>query len=1013
VAVVNVATGQSHAATTDSNGHFAIDLLQPGDYIARAEARGMSPQVSPKSHLDVGGSLQLEFRLTMAGAQEAVTVSGAPPMVETQPSSVSTVLDERAITDLPLNGRRFTDLSLLAPGVTQDPRGLSSASNGDLAFGGIRGYQSSYLVDGADNNNGFFSQARGRYRAPYQFSNETVQEFRVSSNTYGAELGRAGGAVVNVVTKSGSNQVHGSAFYFFRDSSLAAQQAFLDFKPPAQQHQFGFTVGGPIQRNRVFFFAGYDQHIFHVPTVVRFEDGSSVLVPQKGMEPLEHGDYEESDRTLVFATAAQLNQMIGTYPSDQLGNTAFFKLDATLTPRHQLSGRINLSRFWGANNVFFDPASPITTFAISNNGEENVATESASVSLTSALSARVVSHLRAQFSRDLQESTANSNDPRTRIYSILDGIGRSSILPRETREHRLHLTDTLSLETGRHSLKFGGDALLTWTYNFFPSMFGGEYYFADISVDPWTFEPMHSGMRITPLRAYSHQVPRYYIQNFGNAASHPDSNEYAAFLQDTLRVTRRLALSVGLRYDLQTFNTRELLTNPFWPQSGHVPVNDRNFAPRVGLAYSIGDNRPVVIRAGWGVFYTRIPQIYLSTITTDNGVNSFNLFLDNMDYYGHHAFPTFPKPLADCPSKSVFCAPPPSVVSQLGAEVSAFASNFQTPRVQQSSLNVEREFADRIAASVSYLYVHGQNLIRARDVNLPLPADVTYPVYDASGDNFLESYYTVPSFSSWQLTRSMTCPYPPCINPLARPIPQLQAINQFESVASSDYQGTTVSVRRRMTHGFYFRLSYTYARATDDGQDALVAGRPVTVQNTYSTSAERGPSVTDQRNRVAFSCIAEPRPFGRDHTVLGKILNDWKLAGVITYGSGRPFDARVFGDPNQDSNTGNDRLPGYGRNAFTGPDYATTDLRITRRVFVTSRLKMDLIAESFNLFNRDNQRVIITDDGFQSNGTQFTQLDKTIGISTFPAYYQHSTNFLTATSAYAPRQVQLALRMTF
>ena len=214
-------------------------------------------------------------------------------------------------------------------------------------------------------------------------------------------------------------------------------------------------------------------------------------------------------------------------------------------------------------------------------------------------------------------------------------------------------------------------------------------------------------------------------------------------------------------------------------------------------------------------------------------------------------------------------------------------------------------------------------------------------------------------------------------------------------------------------HGFYFRLSYTYARATDDGQDALVAGRPVTVQNTYSTSAERGPSVTDQRNRVAFSCIAEPRPFGRDHTVLGKILNDWKLAGVVTYGSGRPFDARVFGDPNQDSNTGNDRLPGYGRNAFTGPDYATTDLRITRRVFVTSRLKMDLIAESFNLFNRDNQRVIITDDGFQSNGTQFTQLDKTIGISTFPAYYQHSTNFLTATSAYAPRQVQLALRMTF
>ena len=1013
VAIVNVATAQSYAAATDANGHFAVDLLPPGDYIARAEVPGMSAQVSPQSHLDVGGTLQLEFRLTLAGAQEAVTVSGAPPMVETQPSSVSAVLDERAVSDLPLNGRRFTDLSLLAPGVTQDPRGLTSSSNGDLAFGGIRGYQSSYLVDGADNNNGFFSQARGRYRAPYQFSNETVQEFRVSSNTYGAELGRAGGAVVNVVTKSGSNQVHGSAFYFFRDSSLAAQQAFLDFKPPSQQHQFGFTLGGPVKRNRVFFFAGYDQHIFHVPTVVRFENGSSVLMPRKGMEPLEHGDYEESDRTLVFATAGQLNQMIGTYPSDQLGNTAFAKLDATLTARHHLSARVNLSRFWGLNNVFFDPASPITTFAISNNGEEDVATESASLTLTSALSSRVVSHLRAQYSRDLQESTANSSDPRTRIYSILDGIGRSSILPRETREHRLHVTDTLSLESGRHSLKFGGDALLTWTYNFFPSMFGGEYYFDDVRVNPFTFEPMHSGMAITPLRAYAHHVPRYYIQNFGNAVSHPDTNEYAAFAQDTVRATRRLALSLGVRYDVQTFNTRELVSNPLWPQSGHVPVNDLNFAPRVGLAYSIGNDRPLVVRAGWGVFYTRIPQIYLSTVATENGINSFNLLLDNMDFYGHQAFPTFPNPLVNCPPQSAHCTPPPSVISQLSAEVSAFAPNFETPRVQQASLNVEREIADRMAAGVSYMYVHGQNMIRARDVNLPLPTDVTYPVYDETGENFLGSYYTLPSFSTWQMTRSMTCPYPPCINPLARPIPQLASINQFESVASSLYQGATLSIRRRMTHGVYFRLAYTYGRAADDGQDALLAGRPSTVQNTYSTSAERGPSVTDQRNRLAFSWITEPRPFGRDHAFLAKLFNDWKFSGVLTYGSGRPFDARVFGDPNQDGNTSNDRLPGYGRNAFMGPDYATTDLRIARRLFVGSRLKMDLIAESFNLFNRDNQRLIITDDGFQSNGTQFSQSDKTIGIDTFPAYYQHSANFLEATSAYAPRQIQLALRMTF
>jgi outer membrane receptor protein involved in Fe transport len=242
-----------------------------------------------------------------------------------------------------------------------------------------------------------------------------------------------------------------------------------------------------------------------------------------------------------------------------------------------------------------------------------------------------------QFSRDLQSSTANSNEPRTHITNVLDGIGRSAILPRDTREHRLHLAETLSIEQGRNSLKFGGDAMLTWLYNFFPSMFGGEYYYDTISVDPWTFEPMRYGLKLTPLRAYAHQVPRYYIQNFGSAVSHPDTNEYSAFVQDTLRVTRGLALSLGARYDLQTFSTRELVTNPLWPMSGKIPLRDRNVSPRTGFAYSIGHDRPLVVRSGYGLFYPRIPQIYTSTIATHNGLSSANLFLDNTNFYEHRA----------------------------------------------------------------------------------------------------------------------------------------------------------------------------------------------------------------------------------------------------------------------------------------------------------------------------------------------------------------------------------------
>lgn len=1013
IVLVNLGDGFRYSIASDPEGRFAFELLPPGDYTARATASGMSPQVMNKLHVPVGGTVELDFKLAVAGAKETVTVSGAPPLVDTQPTAISSFIETRAIEELPLDGRRYTDLALMTPGVTQDPRGMTSGSNGDLAFGGIRGYQSSYLVDGSDNNNAFFAQARGRYRAPYQFSNEVVQEFRVSSNTYGAELGRAGGAVVNVVTKSGSNQLHGSDFYFLRDSSFGATHPFLDFKPHDQQQQFGFTLGGPIRRNRAFFFIGIDQHIFHVPAVVRFLDGSSRVVPQAGVGPLTPGDYEASDMGLVFAAANQLSTMAGQYPARMLGNAGFGKLDVALTPHESLSMRVNTSRYWGANNVFLDPASPLTTFAMSDNGQEQVATETGSLALTSNLSWRVVSHLRAQFSRDLQQSTSNSTDPLTRITDVFDGFGRSSLLPRQTREHRLHVTETISIESRRNSWKLGGDALLTWIYDFFPSQFGGEYIFDPIKVDPFTFAPMEGGLELTPLRAYAHQVPKYYIQNFGTAASHPDTNEYAGFLQDTIRVSDHLALSLGGRYDLQTYTKKGLVSNPLWPDSGKVPFNPDDFAPRVGLAYSIGNQKPLVIRAGYGWFYTRIPQIYTSTIATDNGISSMNLFLDNSDFYDHQVFPQYPNALVNCPVTATTCTLPASLAQFAQAGVSSFSPNFKTPKVEQASLSLEREVAHRFAVGVSYMYVHGVDLIRARDVNLPPPVNVQYPVYDSSGVNFLGTYYDVQSFSTWQMTPSFTCPWPPCINPLARPIAQLGAVDVFESAASSVYHGGTLSIRRQMTSGMYFRLSYTYAHAIDDGQDALVAGQPSLVQNSYAPNAERGNSVTDQRHRVSFSWIAEPRPFHRGQDLLAKLFDDWKLAGVYTYGTGRPVNLTVGGDPNQDGNDDNDRLPGVGRNSYLGPDYASTDLRLTRRLYVRNRLKADLIVESFNLLNRDNKLVEITENGLQSDSAYFVKMDTQLGINYFPGHYQVPSSPFQVTNSYPPRQVQLALRLNF
>jgi hypothetical protein len=1012
VALVNNSTAFHYQQTSDAEGRFAFGLLPPGDYSARVTADKMSPQLSPFLSVNLGGVTEIEFKLRIAGARETVTVSAEPRTVETEPRGLSAVVDERAILNLPLNGRRFTDLCLLTSQATTDPRGQNSTSNGDLSFGGIRGFQTSYLVDGGDNNNAFFGQARGRYRAPYQFSNEVVQEFRVAPNSTSAESGRTGGAVVNVVTKSGSNKFHGTGFYYLRDSTFDARDPELNIKLTDQQHQFGFTLGGPLRRNRVFFFAGYDQHIFHEPTVVRFVNGGTTVVPQFGAGPATPGDFEADDQALVFATASQLAKQAGLYPSKLLGNAGFAKLDVNISQHNQLALRLNTSRYSGANNVFMDPSSPLTTYGISDNGIENVETETATASLTSALSWRSVSHFRAQFSRDLQWSQTNSNTPLTRLPTILDGFGRSTILPRETHEKRGHFAETIIREGARHSWKFGGDALLTKIYDFFPSNFGGEYIFDPIRVNPFTFQPMLGGLELTPLRAYAHQVPHYYVQNFGSAISHPDTNEYAAFAQDMFRVTDHFDLSLGVRYDLQTFSTQYLKTNPLWPDSGKVPFNPKDFAPRVGLSYSLGDERPLVARIGYGLFYPRIPQIYNSTIETENGLTPNSIFLNQTNYYNEQIFPQYPYSLVSCALLANSCSVPTNLMQFAQSNISAFAHNFRSPEVHQVSVSLERELANRVVGEISYSFVHGQDLIRARDVNLPPPTPVEYPVYDASGLNLL-GYGAVQTFATWQFATSLTCPFPPCINALARPIPQLGSIDVFESEASSVYHGATISIRRQMTHGLYFRLGYTYAHAMDDGQDALVAGRPATVQNSYAPGAERANSVTDQRNRFVFSWMYEPHALNGGQGWLGKLTKGWKNSGVVTAGSGRPVDATVAGDANQDGNYGNDRLPGARRNSFVGPDYSSTDLRLARRLYAKNGWKLEFTAESFNLFNRLNSRFQLTSDGAVSNAAQFSYGTKVIGIKYFPAFYQVPTNFMRATNAYAPRQIQFALRLGF
>ena len=1005
ITVVDPAKGLRLEAVTDAQGQFIFGMLSPGRYDVSASAPGMTAKMTRGVELYVGGVSVVQVRLALAGVTETVTVHEQAEAVETQGSEVSQVIAQQAIQGLPLNGRRFTDLALLTPGVTQDPRGLTSDSNGDLSFGGIRGFQNNFLVDGADNNNSFYAQARGRYRAPYQFSNEVIKEFRVSSNSYSAELGRAGGGVFNVVTKSGTNDWHGGLFYYLRDRYFDAQPDFTTSKPDDRQQQFGGTLGGPIRRDRVFFYVGFDENLLTLPSIMQFANGASSVVPQPA-------DYDYTDKQLVQAAAQSLNAMAGPYPTSMSGNAAFGKMDFTLSKKQLAFVRLNTSRYTGTNNVFFDPSSPLTTYAESENGSETVRTESLAAALVSAWTHNLATNLRAQFSRDVQESVANSDQPLTKIYNLVAGMGRSSILPRTMREHKLHIADTLSYNTGRVQWKFGGDFIQAWIYNYYPSMFGGEYYFDDVKVNPWTYGPMKYGEPLTPLRAYAHEVPRYYMQNFGTAVSHPNTRFYSTFMQDTIRVTRNFTLNVGVRYDLQTFEPGQLVSNPLYPPAGKVPTPSHNVSPRLGFSYSLGDRKPLVVRGGGGIFYTPVPAIYASQVANDNGVTQSRVYLDLMQPAQAAVFPTYPNPLVNCPAGAMVCLPPASIAGLVTSQVSAFAPNFQTPYVEQANLTIEREFGAKITASVSYLYVHGVHLLRSLDVNLPKPVVTDYPVYNDDGSVFL-GMDQVASFATWQTTRSTTCPYPPCINDVQRPDPRVGVINSFESGSSSVYNGMTVSVKRQLNQGLFFRVGYTFAKAIDDGQDALVVGRPGNVQNVYATALERGVSVTDQRNRLLAATVVKPGPFQFNNTLLNCMANHWTLSNVMTLGSGRPLNATMAGDANQDGNTYNDRLPGYKRNAFIGPAYFTTDMRITRSVQMSARLRLELLAESFNLTNRTNLRVNIGDDGFYNSAGQFVAYSAKAAGKVYPGQFQINSKFLLPTNAYAPRQVQFSVRLSF
>lgn len=260
---------------------------------------------------------------------------------------------------------------------------------------------------------------------------------------------------------------------------------------------------------------------------------------------------------------------------------------------------------------------------------------------------------------------------------------------------------------------------------------------------------------------------------------------------------------------------------------------------------------------------------------------------------------------------------------------------------------------------------------------------------------------------------TVDCPYPPCINDVQRPDPRLGTINSYESAASSIYNGLTVQLRGQVRKHLFIRAGYTLAKAMDDGTDSLVVGRPGNVQNAYATQLERGLSVTDQRHRLVAATVYEPSSFHYEKRLLNAMFNNWKISTVFTVGSGRPINATMAGDANRDDNTYNDRLPGVSRNSYVGPGYFTADVRISKDFHLSERVRITLLAESFNVSNQVNRRVDISDDEFLNSAGQFIAYSTKVQSKLYPGEFVKNSKFLIPTNSYAPRQVQFSIKASF
>ncbi len=919
VKLANTETGFNRSLASNEAGLYSFNRVPVGTYTLTVEKSGFRTSKQESIYLGVGAVVTLDVSLAVGATSDVITITADVPLIESERSQASTTVNERAVASLPVNGRNFISFTTLTPGVVVDP-----TRGGDLSFGGQRGPANSLLVDGGSSDNLFYGQAVGRtgFR-PYSFSEEAVQEFQVNSNSYPAEIGRAGGGVINVVTKSGTNRLHGSGFWFYRDRAMNANtftnnRANTDLgiasyipRQPYHFNQFGGSIGGPIKKDKLFFFLNYDGQRNTSPQIIT----PNIAIPA--------------------ANQAALGQYLTPYVTGANNDVALAKVDWNISDSQHLNVRYNINRFTGKNFEAFSGTS-----ALEHTGDSKVLTDNIAANYSRVMGASKVLDLRYIFVRDNEPGFANTTNPETVISNGVT-FGQNNFSPRYANDKTNNIIGSLSMVRGRNTFKVGGDVNIERITNYFPGYFSGSYTFPSYA-------------------AFTAGTPTSFTQAFGGpsttgATTYPNVTEYAVYGQGVFRMSEKLTFNYGVRYDLFDYAQGSIQnTNAALLAAGYktdvVPVDHNNIAPRFGFAWNPWGTGKTVIRGGYGIFYARTPSILINTGLAQNGVQvrTYTIFPTDP------LFPKYPAVLSAAPSAGA----PPSI--------DVFAPDFVSPLTQQASLNVETALGHDLSLSVGYLGVRGEHLSRTRDINL-FPA---VPVSAVLPDGTPVTYYRHPGTNS-----------------PARANPAFGRISLFDSGANSDYNALSVQLTKRYAHNFQFLTSYTWSHVIDDlpEQTAVVVGADDSkiAQDTLNPNLDKGPGNADIGHRFVFSGVWDINYAGLTSNKVGKLLlSGWQISTIAQIQSGRHFNQVVNTtgggiDMNNDGNSATDRVPGIGRNTINGPNLETVDVRVSRDIPVLGeKLKIRLIGEAFNATNRANF------NGIQNSRYAFNSITNTFTTRT-------------------------------